>query len=110
MDALEKKGELKRALIILVFMVLLTLLFVSASRLGLTGFGVLEKSCLINADCQSINSFNIDNCTNICKINHKIYKDKLFNCINSLRTASMIPGDRKVAGCFNFSNLFGGTV
>jgi len=36
--------------------------------------------------------------------NSKVYKIKFSNLISSLRIASMIPGDRKVAGClFSFS-------
>jgi len=31
----------------------------------------------------------------------KIYKDKYSSNINNLRVVSMIPGDRKVARCFN---------
>ena len=35
--------------------------------------------------------------------NPKIYKSSKIVNISNLRIVSMIPGDRKVAGCFNFS-------
>ena len=38
-------------------------------------------------------------------INRKAYKHKFINAISSLRIVSMIPGDRKVAGCLFFGNL-----
>ena len=38
----------------------------------------------------------------------KAYKEDRAMNISNLRIVSMIPGDRKVAGCFNFSNDFGG--
>ncbi|MEK6915036.1 MAG: hypothetical protein AABW89_00645 [Nanoarchaeota archaeon] len=37
----------------------------------------------------------------------KSYKPISLNNNSSLQTVSMIPGDRKVAGCFNFSSNFG---
>ena len=38
----------------------------------------------------------------------KVYKFKEIARISNLRIVSMIPGDRKVAGRFNFSNIFRG--
>ena len=43
--------------------------------------------------------------TNFAK--EKIYKYLELIYFSSLQTVSMIPGDRKVAGCFNFSSNFG---
>jgi len=40
----------------------------------------------------------------------KAYKPKKAEDNNNLRIVSMIPGDRKVAGCFNFSCGFGGIL
>lgn len=40
----------------------------------------------------------------------KVYKSKEDFSISNLRIVSMTPGNRKVAGCFNFSyNLIGGS-
>jgi len=39
--------------------------------------------------------------------NGKIYKESQTNNISNLRIVSMIPSDRKVAGCFIFSNFRG---
>ena len=36
----------------------------------------------------------------------KLYKQKYVFNINNLRIVSMIPSDRKVAGCFYISNHF----
>ncbi|MCX6742501.1 MAG: hypothetical protein NTX24_05015 [Candidatus Pacearchaeota archaeon] len=81
----EKKGELKRALIILVFVVLLTLLFVSASRLGLTGFSVLEKSCLINGDCDDSNDTTTDLCADgVCHYQFNISQNPIYEDIVNL--------------------------
>lgn len=38
----------------------------------------------------------------------KAYKSVLFTNVSNLMIVSMNPGDRKVAGCFNFSCSFGG--
>jgi len=38
----------------------------------------------------------------------KTYKPKLSNYNSNLRIVSMIPGDRKVAGCLMFSGNDGG--
>ena len=38
----------------------------------------------------------------------KIYKVRTLTDISNLRIVSMIPGDRKVAGCFYNSIIFGG--
>ncbi|OGJ21554.1 hypothetical protein A3K73_09375 [Candidatus Pacearchaeota archaeon RBG_13_36_9] len=38
----------------------------------------------------------------------KIFKHGRVPYTSSLRIVSMIPGDRKVAGCFVFSSCFGG--
>ena len=40
--------------------------------------------------------------------NNKTYKPQLSNYISNLRVVSMIPGDRKVAGCLMFSGNDGG--
>ncbi len=42
--------------------------------------------------------------------NSKFYKGSSSNNNSNLRIVSMIPGDRKVAGCFNFSRRFGGIL
>jgi len=39
--------------------------------------------------------------------NQKTYKLNIINIISSLRIVSMIPGDRKVARCFNFFKNYG---
>ena len=41
-------------------------------------------------------------------VRRKVYKLKSHNTINNLQIVSMIPGDREVAGCFNFFDNFGG--
>jgi len=38
------------------------------------------------------------------------YKLNMANHISNLRIVSMIPGDRKVAGCLMFSFNFGGSL
>ena len=38
----------------------------------------------------------------------KFYKGKKYLIFSSLWIVSMSPGDRKVAGCFNLSDNFGG--
>ena len=43
-------------------------------------------------------------------VNQQIYKENIINIFSSLRIVSMIPGDRKVARCFNFSGDFGGIL
>ena len=40
--------------------------------------------------------------------NPNTFKPLIINNNSNLRIVSMIPGDRKVAGCFNFSNDFRG--
>ncbi len=39
---------------------------------------------------------------------HKIYKLEDSLTFSNLMIVSMIPGDRKVAGCFNLLDVFGG--
>ncbi len=38
----------------------------------------------------------------------KIYKESTIDYFSNLRIVSMNPGDRKVAGCFNYSKFVGG--
>ena len=44
----------------------------------------------------------------ILEIEPKFYKQENIVNTNNLWIVSMIPGDRKVAGCFIFCNVFGG--
>ena len=51
----QKKGELKRVILIFIFVALLALFFVSASKFGLTGlagFGT-DKTCVNDSDCDA---------------------------------------------------------
>ena len=57
---LSKKAELKRILVILGFVLVLLIFFVSANKFGLTGFATLgnfstNQSCLNDSDCDDGN-------------------------------------------------------